>query len=96
MPPRERRTGDENDAAAVLTNDPVIVPDPEAEDAPGAKLIRCRHGDRFVYDPKANEDDESKGVIPGTWTEFSATEAKTAIEAAKRNGVKIAVAEKKG
>lgn len=98
MPPRTRATGDENDAAEVFVdpNQPVIVPDPEAAETGGAKLIRCRHGDRFVYDPKAHEEDESKGVIPGEWTEFSATEAKAAIEAASRNGVRIAVADKKG
>lgn len=96
MPPRARSVGDDNAAPEVLTTEPVVVPDPEAAETGGAKLIRARHGDRFIYDPEANERDSAKGVVDGNYREFAATEAKTVIEAARRCGVRLAVADKKG
>jgi hypothetical protein len=82
--------GDDNAAAEV----PVIgandqpVATPEAATTGGAKLIRVRHGDVFHIDDKTTVD--------GTWREFGATAAKKIIEAADANGVRLAVADKKG
>jgi hypothetical protein len=92
MAPRPRSAGDENDAPEVLVGSetPVIVPDPEAAETGGAKMIRCRHNDEFVVDGDTK--------VTGAWTQFPAAKAKAVIEAAERNGVRLAVAdvEKKG
>lgn len=93
MAPRsERRVGDENDAAAVPVEgaDATIVASADAIETGGAKLIRTRHNDEFIVDGETRVD--------GAWQQFAATKAKAVIEAAERNGVKLAVAdvEKKG
>lgn len=95
----DKPVGDRNDAAAVpVSTTEVPVPTPEAAETGGPKLIRARHGDRFIYDSEAHGKDPSKGVVTGDYQQFAATEAKTVIEAAQRNGVRLAVADvqKKG
>lgn len=82
---------EENDAAA---KPPIVAdppkPDPEAAKSSGEKYIRCRHGDRFQISEKLEVD--------GEWRKYPATQAKEIIEAAARNGVRLAIAdvEKKG
>jgi hypothetical protein len=71
------------------------TPTAEAETSGGAKLVRTLHpGDRFVYDPSANEKDENAGVLTGTYRELSATQAKDVIAAARASGVRLLVADK--
>jgi hypothetical protein len=101
MAPRsDRPVGDENDAAAVpaVNGGPVIVPDPEAAETGGPKMIRVRHNDVFVYDSEAHAKDANEGVVTGTWRQYPANQAKAIIETAERNGARLAVAdvEKKG
>lgn len=93
MAPRTEKTvGDQNDAAAVPVEggDQPIVATSEAVETGGAKMIRCRHNDVFVV------DEDTK--VTGAWKQFPASKAKAVIEAAARNGVRLAVAdvEKKG
>lgn len=101
MAPRtEKSVGDQNDAAAVPVEggDQPIVASPEAAESGGPKLIRARHNDRFVFDADAHGKDAKDGIVTGDWRQFPAAQAKAVIEAAERNGVKLAVAdpEKKG
>ena len=75
----------------------VKAPTPSAEAATtgGAKYVRTVHpGDRFVFDPKANDDDSNKGVVDGTYRLLPATQAKDVIAAARASGVRLLVADK--
>lgn len=84
-----------NEAGEVTSLDKAPRPTAEAATTGGAKYVRTLHpGDRFVLDPKANKDDPNKGVVDGTYREFSATRAKEVIAAARANGVKLLVADK--
>jgi hypothetical protein len=86
----DRPAGDENAAAEVPVEVPENVPvaSAQAAETGGPKMIRCYHGDVFVIDESTQ--------VTGEWQEFNATAAKQVIEAARANGVRLAVAEKKG
>jgi hypothetical protein len=89
MATKDVPAGDENAAAAVpVTDTDKPVASPDAAETGGAKMIRGRHGDQLVVDGKT--------VVDGTWREFGATAAKKTIELARANGVRLAVADKKG
>jgi hypothetical protein len=93
-------TGPDTVPATTASGDTVQLakaptPTAEAQTTGGAKLIRTLHpGDRFVFDPKANADDDNAGVLTGTYRELSATKAKDVIAAARASGVRLLVADK--
>lgn len=96
----QSETGPDTVPATTASGDTVALtkaptPTAEAQDSGGAKLIRTTHpGDRFVYDPKANAEDDKAGVITGTYREYPATQAKDVIAAARASGVRLLVADK--
>lgn len=92
MAPRTTKpAGDDNAAPEVLAEaTEVPVATPEAEETGGAKLIRVRNGVFHL------ELDGGAIKVDGSWQEFAATKAKAVIEAARKNGVRLAVADKKG